>query len=367
MVAVKKHPDTILPFILSGGDPAGISPDISIDAILFYIYKATNKETLIYFHTSDPQDLQKLKKSLENRLLFWQIFDSFEKLRLFYKSDQYRSIDSKCKLLVLDLHQIYKHQFPGETLNKGDPNLLSGFLAWKALDLCCAWIEEFNTSGLLTAPLSKKWTDIAIKNENKNSSSDPKIVFSGHTGYLANRFQSDVIMLMHGKKFSVLPLTTHISIKNVPDELEAVVFSPGLKRCIKLLSKMKVFQNSKWALCALNPHGGEDGLMGNEESTYLKKWCKNQIKSIEGPLPSDTLFTKEILKKYRLVLSCYHDQGLIPFKALEAENGINCTIGLPFFRCSPDHGTAYNIAGSGLASTTSMIRCMEVLLKQELI
>ncbi|MCB1166561.1 MAG: 4-hydroxythreonine-4-phosphate dehydrogenase PdxA, partial [Leptospiraceae bacterium] len=127
--------------------------------------------------------------------------------------------------------------------------------------------------------------------------------------------------------------------------------------------------NGKIALCGLNPHSGEGGLLGTEELDFLQDFAtrlRNRNLPIEGPLSADGLFVDHVRRQYRLILACYHDQGLIPFKSLEGMDGINVSVGLPFLRSSPDHGTAFTLAGKNQAHAGSMIRAYRALISGEL-
>lgn len=238
-----------------------------------------------------------------------------------------------------------------EAIVPGKPGIESGRLALEALSIASDLIHANGAKGLVTLPLSKHHVSLSAPG------------FHGHTDFLADRFKCDVLMLMHGEKLSVIPLTVHIPIKDVPVSLKEVLDDAATVRLLGLLQNWSELRGP-WALCGLNPHAGENGLLGSEELEFIANAAdrfRREGISIDGPLAADGIFQEFHSGHYRLVLACYHDQGLIPFKALEGRSGVNCTIGLPFPRTSPDHGTAFDLAGTGKADPTSFIQAFKLL------
>ncbi|MBI3395812.1 MAG: 4-hydroxythreonine-4-phosphate dehydrogenase PdxA, partial [Spirochaetia bacterium] len=177
----------------------------------------------------------------------------------------------------------------------------------------------------------------------------------GHTDFLADFFKRDVLMLLHGDLVSVIPLTIHVPLRDVPGRLREALDRPATFKVLSSLLEWPEFQKTRWALCGMNPHAGEEGHLGTEEIDFMNEAAARFRAGglpLEGPVAADSAFMPED-RKYRLVLSAYHDQGLGPFKAIEGRGGINVTVGLPFFRASPDHGTAFEIAGKGIADPHS--------------
>ena len=240
-----------------------------------------------------------------------------------------------------------------EETKAGSPSAESGRLALLALDLAIARARR-GTAGLLTAPLSKEWVARAGARD-----------FAGHTGYLAEAFQRRVIMLMHGDDISVIPLTIHIPINAVSAALKTELLERDPIRLLLAVAGLPVFRGQPWALLGLNPHAGEGGLLGTEEVDWLSHvaagWQRMGL-PVQGPIPADAAFLPDVRHEFRILLGCYHDQVLAPFKALAGHRGINCTIGLPFLRTSPDHGTAFGIAGKGCADPESMLLAWDFLL-----
>ncbi|MCB1175358.1 MAG: 4-hydroxythreonine-4-phosphate dehydrogenase PdxA [Leptospiraceae bacterium] len=353
----KKHPDFFSHFlVVSAGDPAGVAADILPASILYWSrHRSPEQPLLVFGNTPDlhaspwiqelPRDLQVLKTDgdhLQADLLQIGAQDS-----------------GRVDLVLCDLYGPYQGQWKRLGIQAGEPNECSAWLAWLSLQTACDWITAWGCRGLLTAPLSKGWIDRVLPASQSG--------FDGHTGFLAQRFQSNVCMLMHGPDFSVLPLTTHLPLMQAGTALRKVTQDPGLVANLLQICQLPTYREKSWALCALNPHAGEEGLLGQEEVEWLNDWgaaLRSRLPiQLVGPLAADGLFQQTELKKYRLILGCYHDQVLIPFKSLVGQQGVNCTIGLPFLRTSPDHGTAYGIAGTGQVDSGSIEQAMAVLLE----
>ncbi|ATB44927.1 4-hydroxythreonine-4-phosphate dehydrogenase PdxA [Corallococcus macrosporus] len=209
-----------------------------------------------------------------------------------------------------------------------------------------------HVDALCTAPVSKEQISRA------------GIPFMGHTEVLAEAFGVEVMMLMDGPRVRVALATNHVPLADLPRLLTV----DGLTARLKLLSRSLepvVGRKPRIAVLGLNPHAGEGGLLGREEveviGPAIRKARAGRVDA-HGPLPADGLFAKpdEVGARYDAVLAMYHDQGLIPAKALDFERTVNVTLGLPVPRTSPDHGTAYAIAGRGEASCVPMV---EALLK----
>ena len=198
---------------------------------------------------------------------------------------------------------------------------------------------------------------------NKNAAYSSSFKFSGQTDYLSSLFNVEALMLMVSESLKIALTTDHIPLK----EVHNVLTKDLIKRKIKVLNKALqddfAILNPKIAVLAINPHAGDNGVIGDDDNNLtipvINELNTNSY-SIEGPFPSDTFFSNEGYKKYDAVLAAYHDQGLIPFKTINFGKGVNVSAGLPIVRTSPDHGTAYDIAGKGIASPESFIRAIEI-------
>ena len=182
--------------------------------------------------------------------------------------------------------------------------------------------------------------------------------FIGHTEYLAEKDGSESLMILMSKDLKVATITTHIPISKVSKSLTRKKISEKIKILHKSLSRDFNIKNPKIAVSSLNPHSGEEGGIGKEEVKIIIP-CVNSFKEmgmkIEGPLPADTLFYKKNLNKFDARMCMFHDQALIPLKTIDFYGGINFTAGLSFVRTSPDHGTAFNLAGKNKANPKSLI------------
>ncbi len=231
-------------------------------------------------------------------------------------------------------------------INIGEETQEAGKCAFLALEKSMEYLKEGSIDALVTAPINKK-----------NIQSDD-FHFVGHTEYVASKFGVDEsLMLMVAEELRVGLVSTHVPLKDVVKDITKEKVETKLKLLIKSLKTDFGIDKPKVAVLGLNPHAGEDGLLGQEERDIicpLIEESKNKGNLVFGPFPSDGFFGMLQHKKYDGILAMYHDQGLIPFKLLCFESGVNFTAGVPKVRTSPDHGTAYGIAGKNLADPSSI-------------
>lgn len=212
----------------------------------------------------------------------------------------------------------------------------------RAVDLCMMGTVD----AMVTAPISKESIDLAGYNN------------KGHSGFIASRTQTDAYtMMMVADTFRVGLVTDHIPLREVPSQVtqEAILEKVGIL-ARSLMADFAV-DRPRIAILGLNPHAGDGGLMGREEIEVIQpamQACNDQGFLVSGPFPADGFFAVSGYRNFDAVLAMYHDQGLIPFKSISFGHGVNYTAGLPIVRTSPDHGTAFNIAGKGEASPDSM-------------
>lgn len=227
----------------------------------------------------------------------------------------------------------------------GTAESYAGEMAHLALEEALADIKNGLADVLVTAPINKK------------SIQSDKYQFPGHTEYLANKFDvKDYIMMMLSPELKIGVVTGHIPIKEVSSALSTELILKKIELISASLQRDFAILKPRIAVLGLNPHSGDDGLLGDEENTIISPAIEQAFdKGINafGPFPSDGFFGNLTYKKYDAVLAMYHDQGLIAFKMIAFDNGVNFTAGLPIVRTSPAHGTAYDIAGKNLASCTS--------------
>jgi len=235
-------------------------------------------------------------------------------------------------------------------ITPGEESPIAGQYAFQSLEQAVGELKSGIIDGLVTAPI------------NKNSIHSEAFPYTGHTPYLRDAFGvGDVVMLMCAENMRVAVVTEHVPVQDIAKELSVK----------KIVSKLKIINQSlkndfniakpKIAVLGLNPHAGDNGLIGNEEETIIKPAIKeakqNNILAF-GPYPADGFFAHGQYAQFDAVLAMYHDQGLIPFKSLASGEGVNYTAGLPVVRTSPDHGTAFDIAGKGIADGSSTLEAV---------
>ena len=214
-----------------------------------------------------------------------------------------------------------------------------------------------NAAGIVTLPIAKKPLHEAGFN------------FPGHTEYLAHLAEvhtgriSKPVMMLAGPQLRAVPVTIHVALAEVPRLLTVDLL---IETCRITAAGMKTrfgLENPRLALAGLNPHAGEEGAFGDEDEVVIKpavEILKAEGIAAVGPLPADTMFHPRARRQYDVAICMYHDQALIPAKALDFERTVNVTLGLPFVRTSPDHGTAFDISGSGKADAQSLIEALRL-------
>ena len=212
-------------------------------------------------------------------------------------------------------------------------------------------IKDKKIDVLVTAPI------------NKDLSFSESFKYTGHTDFLKNYFRISPLMLMISKELKIALLTDHIPIKDVSNAINQDIVEQKIKALEKSLINDFQIKKPKIAVLAVNPHAGDNGVIGNEDQSIITPAInsfKGTTSSINGPFSADTFFVNENYKKYDGIIASYHDQGLIPFKTISFGKGVNFTAGLPFVRTSPDHGTGFDIAGKGIADHTSFTNAIKL-------
>jgi len=235
-------------------------------------------------------------------------------------------------------------------INPGQLNETGGKYALISLQQATQALKAGQIDGLVTAPIHKK----NIQSEAFN--------YSGHTPYLKEIFEAkDVVMLMTAENIRVALVTEHVPVSEIAQHITRENILSKLKILHSSLQKDFGIDKPKIAVLGLNPHAGDEGLIGQEEETVIKPAIKDaKVQNILafGPYSADAFFARGSYEKFDAVLAMYHDQGLIPFKSLAIGEGVNYTAGLPTVRTSPDHGTAFDIAGKGKASHSSFLEAV---------
>ena len=308
------------------GDPTGIGSEITLKVINSY----SGKNAIIVYGSfpisSKIDDLIKIN-------------DIYE-VKKFHES----------KLFWIPTFQDYNYK-------PGKPSKQSGLSAYNAIKKAGEDAFQKKIDAIVTGPLSKHFIQLTYPD------------FVGHTEFFAKQsLTENFVMSFFSEKINVALLTTHIALKDVSKILYKNKIINQIKLINNSLKKLFDIKNPKLALLGLNPHSGEEGSFGDEEQKLfipIIKHLNEENIYIDGPFPADTFFVGNF-QKYDIIISAYHDQGLIPFKMLSFNKGVNVTFGLPYIRTSVDHGTAFDIAGKNIASEKSMseaLKLAEIMVK----
>jgi 4-hydroxythreonine-4-phosphate dehydrogenase len=242
------------------------------------------------------------------------------------------------------------------SISPGQLTETGGAYAIKSLRAAAEALKQNHIQGLITAPIHKKNIQSAQFN------------FTGHTPFLRSFFNvSDVVMMLCSGNFRVALVTEHLPIKEVAQQITREGILSKLNILHQSLMKDFGIEKPKIAVLGLNPHAGDEGLVGKEEEEIIKPAIKEAKHSmiVTGPYSADAFFARRYHERFDAVLAMYHDQGLIPFKTLAVGEGINFTAGLPTVRTSPDHGTAFDIAGKNKADASSFLaaffECIDII------
>lgn len=303
------------------GDPAGVGPEILLK---LYKYFDKNKAYVIY---GEKKIINRAAHELGMSLDCADILDTRE--------------ISEPGVYIADLNI--------SEVDKPAPSITSGKVAVAYLARATADAVLGNISGILTMPISKFWAKLV------------GFSYEGQTEYIAHASQTkDYAMMMYSQKIKVVLMSTHVPLMEAIRALstEAVVKKTELiwKEYKRLFGK-----EPSVGVLGLNPHAGESGEIGHEDERIILpavSFLKQKGYNVDGPLSPDTAFLKP--EKYDIFLCMYHDQGLIPFKLLSFKSGVNLTLGVPFPRTSPAHGTAYDIAWKGIADESPSLHALKL-------
>lgn len=299
---------TVTKLAISLGDPAGIGPEIVVAAL--HQSPAWCRTTVIF---GDEAPLQQAAHALGVALPNVEIRPS--------------------------------RQCFGADVRLGAPSVTSGAAAVAYLEAATASVQAGECAALVTAPLSKLWTQRA------------GFGFPGHTEFLAERCGvSQVVMMFAGPRLKVALATVHCALADVPAQLTVQRLTAVIELLDASLRRDFGIAAPRIAVVGLNPHAGEQGLLGSEEQTVIAPaMAAAQVHgTLVGPWVPDAAFRMALDGHADAVVAMYHDQGLIPVKLIDFDDAVNVTLGLPIVRTSPDHGTAFDIAGQGIARATSM-------------
>lgn len=318
------------PLAVTMGDPSGIGPEL-----IHKSWQARHEQDIpSFFAIADPDLFDPTETAIVER--------PEDSLHLF-----------KDKLPVFPLHLDVKAQ-------PGQPAPENSHIILEAIQTAHHFASDGKAAALVTAPVNKH---ILYK---------AGFTHPGQTEYLAELCDTpleETVMMLAAPQLRVVPLTIHIPLKDVaPSITQELILSRG-RTILKALQRDFGIATPRLAVCGLNPHAGEDGHLGVEERDIITPALDilgDEGFNVAGPLSADTLFHESARQSYDAVLAMYHDQALIPLKTLDFYNGVNTTLGLPVIRTSPDHGTAYNIAGKNCADPRSMIAALKLAESQAL-
>jgi 4-hydroxythreonine-4-phosphate dehydrogenase len=216
--------------------------------------------------------------------------------------------------------------------------------AYACILAATAAAQNRRLDAIVTAPISKEAFKLAGIRE------------PGHTELLARLTGTRrYAMMLFGEKIRVVLVTRHLPLRKVADALTAAAIVEAVEMLALALPWMG-FKRARIGVCGLNPHAGDGGTLGTEEKTVIAPAlarCRKRGWNVTGPIPADAIFHQHLAGKFDAVVAMYHDQGLAPMKMLSFDSGVNLTLGLPIIRTSPDHGTAFDIAGKGIADPAS--------------
>lgn len=310
------------PIALSCGEPSGIGPEIAVAA-----WKQLRLDCPFVW-LGDPRHLPK-------GTTYQVVSDPVQALEV-----------TATALPVLEIPFAAPAQ-PGAPT----PENAAGVIA--SIETGVKLVKSGQVSALCTAPIHKKaLIDGAA------------FAYPGHTEFLAalagvNR----VVMMLASEQLRVVPATIHIALREVPRVLTPELLRETISITADGLRDQFGIAHPRIAVAGLNPHAGEGGAMGHEEGDWIaaliNTLSRDDSVTLTGPHPADTLFHASARARYDAAICMYHDQALIPIKTLDFDRGVNVTLGLPFIRTSPDHGTAFDIAGQGIANPTSLIEALK--------
>lgn len=320
------------PFALSCGDPAGIGPEIICKSWL----ERRNLNLVPFFAVGNFEDFKGPDGNGLNGIPIVKISDPAE------ANDQFNTA-----LPIFHIHD-------GEPTIPGKPSLDGAQCALHALEIACGLARSGDAGAVVTAPVSKSQLyQVGFR-------------YPGQTEFVSERCgiaRENAVMMLAGPSLRVIPMTTHIALKDVPAQLTKTLIIARAKAAHKAMIRNFGVEKPRIAIAGLNPHAGENGNLGDEEILIMQPAIEELVAQgldVTGPLPADTMFHEEARSQYDVALCPYHDQALIPLKTLHFFDGVNMTLGLPIIRTSPDHGTAFGIAGQGIADPRSMIAAIQM-------
>ena len=328
------RPQSSLPVAVTMGDPAGIGPDITLAAWA----SAKAIPAVPFMLLSEPDLMRKRAEILKLDIAIEELASARDALKVF---------PSALPVLPVTLQGAV---VPGQPEGAAAPAIVA------AIELGVELVYQGEASSLVTNPINKKLLY------------DSGFDHPGHTEFLGALAQShgdttEPVMMLACDELRVVPATIHIPVKNVAAALSVELLVRTVRTTAQALSSQFGISNPRITVTGLNPHAGEGGAIGDEENTIIVpaiEILRGENVNVSGPSPADTVFQEPLRNTYDAVVTMYHDQALIPVKTLAFDRAVNVTLGLPFVRTSPDHGTAYDLAGTGRADPASLIEALKL-------
>lgn len=321
-----------LPLVVTMGDPAGIGPEIIVKAVLGGELDRLLPRLVV---AGDVAILQRAAGLFAGAV------------KTAVNGDEVVLQLGARGLRVRPLSLLNPDQVPFGRIQAECGRAMLDYIEW-----ACAQCRSGAAAAMITAPIHKE----AIRAAGCE--------FPGHTEVLAQRCGVDkVVMMLGGPRLKVCLVTTHMALRQVPDAITAVQLDATMRITHEAFERYFCTGRPRIAVLALNPHAGEGGMFGDEEQRVIAPAIERARAAgmdVSGPHSADTLFHFAVQGQYDAVVCMYHDQGLIPLKLLHFEDGVNVTLGLPIIRTSVDHGTAYDVAGSGSASCASLVAALNM-------
>ncbi|MDA0306933.1 MAG: 4-hydroxythreonine-4-phosphate dehydrogenase PdxA [Proteobacteria bacterium] len=320
----------IAPLALTMGEPAGIGGEITLKA-----WSQRRLEGPPFFVIDDPRRLEKTAELLGMNVPVREI-DSLENVATIFA----------------DCLPVLKIDLPKDPI-PGTPDPENASAVRTSIETAVRLVASSEAGAMVTNPI------------HKSTLYDAGFDFPGHTEYLGTLAGMDTppVMMLACDELRVIPVTVHLSLAAAIAGLNTGIITQAGLIAANALKNDFAIAKPRLAVAGLNPHAGENGAMGSEEAEIIAPAIE-ALREVGidafGPVPPDTLFTNRARKTYDAALCMYHDQALIPIKAIAFETAVNVTLGLPFVRTSPDHGTAFDIAGTGKADETSLLAALDM-------
>ena len=321
------------PLALTLGEPAGIGPDISIAAWL----KRRELDLPPFYMLGDRDFMAARAKALGHEIALADATPASA-----------ASVFADALPVVSTGHTV--------TAQARRPDASSAPAAIASIRQAVADVEAGHASAVVTNPIAKSVLYRA------------GFAHPGHTEFLAELAARDgkvplPVMMLWSSELAVVPVTIHLSLRDAIDQLNGPLITATARIVVNDMKARFGIPRPRLAIAGLNPHAGEDGSMGDEELAFIQHAVtvlQNEGIDARGPLPADTMFHPAARASYDCAICMYHDQALIPIKTIAFDEGVNVTLGLPFIRTSPDHGTAFDIAGTGKANPSSLIAAIKL-------